>query len=353
MIRDQRGVVSILTTSFFSILIMVITVGTLVVQTKELRQSTDSDQSIRAYYAAQSGMEEALLKLKASSGAFRTTGPECRDGNLNLDDLDLGGVESGLEITCLRVAANTVSGTNFLPQEEATQFNLGDQPDLDEMTFRWGRDAFTEGGDYTGDPARLPAIPAGSWTIPALMEITVYSYPKTGITPGSIQARTIFLRPSSSGSREAKLNVNDRVQPIKCDEPDFRCRAEIDGFTKFSSSGVEMRHVVRFRPRYNSTTYSVTFRNSSGGSLSASSGGVKVDVTARAGDIFRRVVAVADGPGEPLKYGLDYVIMAQLDICKDMRVVTSTGRLTTGSLTGTGPTCKDEEDEDPPPGLDD
>ncbi len=362
---DQRGIVSMLTVLFFSILIMIIALGTLTTQNKELRQSTDADQSVRAYFAAEAGLEQALNYLKVNGASARR--PGC-SGATNkpaapLDSPDLGS-GSSLEITCLKIGDNVLNESGTLDQEVAAQADLKGLTDVDYIDFSWHDgplSAYSSNPLYS-DPSKvnsLPAVPTGSWSLPALIEMTLYTYPTTSIKPSDIQVRTILLRPSSScslmsGSRcEASFKLTNKIQGVTCNgTTNLACSVHIidvptiRDFPDRLGLG-EVRHVVRFRPRYTSTTYAVG-PHSNGGSASLGAGGVKIDVTARAGgNIFRRLVAVSEGNGSPLGMGLDYAIFTRQDICKDFTVDPNTGKLQAGGRFGTGANCLSDTEEPP------
>ena len=61
--HEQKGVSLLLMTLILSVVI-VISTGLSSIIITELKISTDVDKSARAYYAAESGMEEALYKLR-------------------------------------------------------------------------------------------------------------------------------------------------------------------------------------------------------------------------------------------------------------------------------------------------
>jgi Tfp pilus assembly protein PilX len=62
--QQERGVVSLFTVMFFTILVTVLTVGFVRIMINERRQSTDEDLTTRAYYAAESGVEDAKRALQ-------------------------------------------------------------------------------------------------------------------------------------------------------------------------------------------------------------------------------------------------------------------------------------------------
>lgn len=340
-LRNQQGIISILSVTFFSILVMIIAIGTILAQNKELRQSTDADQSIRSYYAAESGVEEALFTLTTQGSAYRA--PNCTGNN----NLNLPSLSSDLTITCAKIADFNIAKSGSLKQEEAIQESIVPNAGANQMILAWnGKDASY---DYTGtyDAALYSSgvvLPAqGTWNMPAMMEVTVYAYPNKNVQPNEVLAKTIYLRPSARGSSSADFGTNDRIQPILCHPGNFdkACSATIGGFPKLSDgTGRTYNYVVRFRPRYHGASFAAQYVNFNG----VGNSGIKIDVTAKAGNISRRIVATTFGNGQTVAEGLDYVIFTQLDICKDIKLDSTTGKVKPGSLYGTGPNCQDDED---------
>ncbi len=65
--NNQNGLVSIIVTMIFVSLITVITVSFVLIMRREQRQALDRQLSTQAFYAAESGISDAIAKLKAGS----------------------------------------------------------------------------------------------------------------------------------------------------------------------------------------------------------------------------------------------------------------------------------------------
>src|SRR4051812_22946208 len=59
----ENGFVSLFTCIMISMLLLVITMSMVSVQALQLRKSEDSEQTLRAYYAAEAGVEDAVNKV--------------------------------------------------------------------------------------------------------------------------------------------------------------------------------------------------------------------------------------------------------------------------------------------------
>lgn len=61
---NQRGVVSFFTVIFVTMLLLIMTTAFIRLMINEQRQSTDNDLSNRAFYAAEAGVNDAILQIK-------------------------------------------------------------------------------------------------------------------------------------------------------------------------------------------------------------------------------------------------------------------------------------------------
>jgi hypothetical protein len=91
--------------------------------------------------------------------------------------------------------------------------------------------------------------------------------------------------------------------------------------------------ILRLRSRYAGTDYRLTFMsglNGNGTVVNVPDGTATIDITAKAGDVFRRVVYKVPYKNGAAS-GLDYVIFSDQDVCKNFGVInglidsTSTG----------------------------
>ena len=63
-LNNQQGVVSFFTVIFITLLLLILTTAYIRLMVNEQRQATDNDLSSRAFYAAESGVNDAILKIK-------------------------------------------------------------------------------------------------------------------------------------------------------------------------------------------------------------------------------------------------------------------------------------------------
>jgi Tfp pilus assembly protein PilX len=306
---NQRGFVSILSSIALSILIIIITTGMVALQIKEQRQANNVDLSVRAYFAAQAGVEEAVLDVKNAPISAIPVQNDCShvSPELNL-----------LGITCQLIFNSTNTLEGVLNREEAAQV------DLATLAIRQVDLSWNISGLDTSDLAKA-----------ATMELTAVSYPTSGaFSPDQVDLKTVVLRPVTSGVSPASVSISSPgPNDVTCVAADpgnrYNCRASITGLDPLGKF-----HVVRFHPRFNGTHYRVQFVGPSCSPCSVPDQFVTIDVTARANNVFRRIVTKI-----PVKAGvsggLDYVLFSDTDICKDVGI-DSSGRLTPGSFYGQG-----------------
>lgn len=309
-LRHETGLVSLLTTIFFSLLVMVITLSMIAIGIRTQRQATDSDQSVRAYYAAQAGTEDAILKIKAAPGSWPQN-PSCAS-------LDLG--VSAVEVTCQAIYSVTNELIGGVGLEVPAEIDMHGHS-FAKVEISWndasGASGYQTDSNYTGNPNNFPKDDR-PWRLPAAIELTAIGYnqenaPGVGTRPDQISVQTVLLRPHQSGSPTASIST-PALKSVNCNSGGYSCKLTLDGF-----DSANKWYFIRMRPRYNGTNYQMRFLDSSGQEVSTPGQTVTVDVTARAGDIFRRIVSKVpiDRPG--VFGGLDYVLFSDTNICKSVQ----------------------------------
>lgn len=326
---NEHGAVALITAMIVSVLLMITTAGMVSLTLKSLRQSTDGAQSTKAYYAAEGGLEETLLKLRNDPNYAGS----CSGASASKSAQDA-------IVTCSKVikAPNQVEGV--LDSNGTDQIDLSSVPAFSEVTLEWSGLS-----DNAAGFAALPnyvqdGFPGGRGTsaavqypqnVPPVMEVGVIEYP--GAQTFQIdQIRFLegIIAPKGNG-------VSDPTKPLvsnasynyasSTDKPyvgtcalnaAYHCKIKITNF----SPAATHKYVLRLKSRYNGGKYKVSV--SSGGVPVTIPGAVyTVDVTARAGDTFRRVQTSFPLNGAVTAKGLaglDYVLYSDTDICKSYEI---------------------------------
>ncbi len=315
-IKRQNGLVSLVATIIISILLTVIVVGMVTLLTRELRQAADADQSIRAYYAAEAGIEDGFLALKAN--------PNYTSGgcvNLNLPG-------NQLEYTCQRITNTTNNPEGPMQRDaDALQLDLSSRA-VQHVLLEWNQD--NEADVPFANPA---GFPQGPWNLPAAMELTIASYPNGPINLSSLDIRTVVIKPCS-GCGVAPANIYGGGGPYNAScatGSELQCRMYVSGFIP------SLNYVFRLRARYNGGYYRMQFFSCPYGnncsSMTIDDQFATIDVTARAGDVFRRVIQKVKIKSGVLT-GLDYVLYSDSDICKDFKVRDAVNRADAATCPG-------------------
>lgn len=323
---NQSGAVALLTAIIVSILLTIVVTSMVGLTVGEQRQSTDADQSIRAYYASEAGVEDGLKEVKAYLGGGPTPPAGCVSAS----------VGPSVDYTCKQISLTTNHLTGSRNVEESEQLEPGVSSNYNEMVIRWhqyGTDPDVVPVGYSGPPSGN-FTPRGSWDFPAVIELTALRYDSTGnINPADptsgagITVQTVAISPGSGPPASFNFNRNPPGPPF-AKQVDGSCAADVTSNFGYNcqitfdivAASASNTYVFRIRPRYAGTHYQVEFHNNGGPAVSVADQNATVDVTAHAGDVYRRIEAKV-----PIKAGvasgLDFVLFSDTDICKDFSVV--------------------------------
>jgi hypothetical protein len=323
-VNDQRGVVALLTTIFVGILLSVITVGLMAQMVGELRQSGDFEQSQRAYYAARSGVEDAVSKVVAALKNNLRPQPQigCSSGNANLNlDPTTPGV---LGWTCQQIIFSGSPSGKLGTSDQAVQIDTSGGPAYASMKLEWDQSSGTLPSGFFNAPASFPA--GGSWNYAAAIELTSVEYPQGSFNAANanIKLYNALIRPTTGGVVNPSFRTsggNPVAGTCNPSAASYHCSVIFNGFDGAHS------YIFRVRTRYVGTDYRFSFfsnANATGSPVLVPDGDATIDVTAKAGNAFRRViykVPYTDGAAS----GLNFVIYSDGNICKSMTVYNTLG----------------------------
>lgn len=359
--HKNSGAASLITVIFVSIILSIVVVGFVRVAVNESRQSTDDDLTSRAFYAAESGLEEAKRALREF---FR--------GNItNLND-DTCDVPSGLapsvaafdtelsppdefdtEYTCMIIDATPPNFEASLAEGETAQIELQSENDVSftEVLVEWHINDALPDGDGASPNIRnsdksLPKDNVwGTNNYPAMLRSYMFSYPDSGITRANLANYDVlaFLNPATSAESAGGLNYNSLVPgssgslgvyDAECDPSVSAGEYVCSVLYRVSGGSGQRNHVLRLTSLYTGTHVRVTLGNSPVVSVPFSGQQALVDITGRAGDVFRRVetrVDISSDFGDLLP---DAGIISADDICKNLSLTDSPGDFVGNNCTG-------------------
>jgi hypothetical protein len=369
LVRAQEGVATLVAVTIASFLILVLTVAVTILMVGELRQAEDGENSVKAYFAAQSATEEALqtIKAKLATGSIAGLSQNCdqtgRSGQPYTAAID--NIKDN--ITCLSVQAYSDSVESIAPKDQLVQF------DLSNVNGDFGVGSISL--DWDQSPPGTGSFPnvtsTNSWnsSAPPVMELTVTNYfpsqatniatPNTpGISPdaqnNSSYTTTVVLLPQcttlSSPSAcpvysstpiyhyrqySQALGTSVNVQCFTVSQGDRRCKATFDQITP----QLGYRTVVGVRARYADASYRFQAFDTSPTpkALQIPVKNAQIDVTAKSGDSFTRVQTEV-----PIRSGAyaSSVLYGDDSICKRFNVLDDgSGNYRIQQYTGSGGFC--------------
>lgn len=340
-LNRESGVVSLFTVIFFTILITVLTVGFIRIMINERRQSTDDDLTSRAYYAAESGIEDAKRAIQqyypnpADRTKLNPTTCDAPDGYNKTIAGDLG-----VGYSCMLMDMNPSDIQATLPGNgNSMQWAIrssGDVP-FNKIRISWHGLSETVDGPSVAfrNASNNPTYSnwqSGGTAFAAMLRGQVFGYPRTGVF-GRAQLEALnkvaFLNPYSTGSSaDLPINTLDAAgapQNVVCSTnpstfAGYACQATIviDPGVSPTSNFV----FLRLKSLYDQNGTKVKIELLNGNTVvNTQDAQAIVDVTGRAGDVFRRVQARVSLPGA-LDTGLlpEFAIESGDDICKRFEV---------------------------------
>lgn len=342
MIRSEKGFVALFTTILLSLLLIIITVSLVTLEVAQLRKSNDSEQTLRAYYAAEAGIEDAVAKVMAGTidkDSPDVTTKDCigtATGTLPNASFDAAGSAGW---TCQRVTFSGSPTGKLDKADEAKTVDTFQAPAYDRIVVQWNQTTNPSAAFYDSNivGGNFPAAGGYAWAPP--LEVSMLEYPTGGFsasdicTDGALPAgcrvklRNIVIVPDgTTGAYTASFNSTSghgpwggncgplpRTVPFAPTLSGYNCYAVINGFSAGDS------HLLRLRSRYGPSSYRLTFYNGPT-QVDVPDGTATIDVTAKAGDTYRRVVSKL--PLTSLaSSGLNYVIYSDSDICKNFSII--------------------------------
>ena len=351
--QREGGMVSLITAIIVAILLLVLTISLVTLMNGEQRQASDSDQSVKAYYAAMSGVEDAIQQIKndlnnppykVKPSTLRK--PPCSPGNGVGPYLDPP--LNATRWTCQGIEAKINTATTTIPKDNDAQFRFPSSPppsSVGQMRISWNSNSSSTEGSvlpgYVGPGGQFPTntvVPP--WTFPAVLEITVVGYPNGLVIPGpSVFSKTLVVTPDPAPAGAVMHNINLPANPVNgaCSSApyfgDYNCYVDLTGFV----GGPGYNYVVVIHPRYKDASVQVEAYNSCGfaptgysncGSIPQYEGFATIDVTGQSGNAYRRIIEHINLTANSAA-GLDFAVFSDTNICKDYGV--SVGSAITGS----------------------
>jgi hypothetical protein len=316
-LKNERGVVALLTTVFIGILLSVVTVALVTQMVSELRQAGDFEQSQKAYYAARSGVEDAMTTVKNAISTSNFVDQSTCSSSLNLGPSGLVGWSCQL----IQYSATALTG-NIPKPDKSVQLDTAGPNAFDSVVLEWDTN-----GTFNAPADTSSGFPRETlWAYAAPVELTIVEYPRVAFNAGSgIKTYNALFYPTRTGSGATTLSSLSGGNPVAgiCVAAAYNCKATLSGLSSANY------YLFRIRTRYVGTDYRLSFYSGST-AVAVPSGNATIDVTGRAGDAYRRLVYQVPYQ-KGITDGLDFVIYSDSAICKTQAVNVSDNTINTGA----------------------
>lgn len=336
---SERGVAATIVTIAFALLFVTIVVGLTALSIREQRQAGDIDQSNRALAAAEAGIKDALSRLATDSG-FREN---CTGGRVGDAEWTCRVVSStaGPVITTQNRDEGRMAWV-YTGKDAVSGANSG----VSNVNIKWammGTDDVVSGYSWGSLPGAslYPTYPP-AWSGPAALEVTVV-YWKRAPAPaagesvdsgwltsvgGVMPSKTFLIWPHGgdhspiSGHSAFSATTNCGMSSPANTEGYYCTTGDVNlGSALNISSPEDYGMVFKFRPRYRGTHVRADFTNGSS-KVDIQNTAITIDVTARSGNIYKRLIAEKSLESSARDNIFDSAIYSGSTdgICKNMKV---------------------------------
>lgn len=335
---SERGAVALISVIITAVLISIITTGLSRGLSNEARQTTDINESSRAFYAAEAGVEDALQRIKDHS-TCPTSNPGCdvsdlyyyteTDGVANdafgnplspvrspvfrhvgVGD-DLGSAtqsdDPGAVWIHRYVKLTSQESEGLLKRDESMQLDFSTSG-ISRITIEW--DVAGDSKKTSGWLANFPSNWAESGE-PALLEATLVSWNETGGQVTSFDPVRKHLGRACMTNNTCPDSLPSGMQITHQPASQYHFKWEITG----TALDPAKLYVLRLKSWFAPTHYRVTAYNTGGQLVELPENFITIDVTGKSGDTYRRLVVKKRYQAEIFSV-FDFALASEQAMCK-------------------------------------
>ncbi len=303
---NQSGFVAIIVTLILMVVLSLIVLGFARNSRREQRQTLDRQLNSQAFYAAESGVNDAVARLRAlppSDPIFEKSYTECAGVNSFVAQFAAPALNPNIDGTNVQYSCLLVD-----PQPTRLEFgSIGEQPhiiplngvdratdafvDIDNITISWQAKDGNTNFSCPGGGSAGQLVPSGNWTCETgLLRIDLVPILATVNRDNLNQnQRTLFLYPQNVGGPPASYAIGGSTGVValaKCSNtgiPKY-CGVNIDVTALPASS----HYYLRLSSIYKSSAVTISV---TGGGIDLGLAGAQavVDSTGKANDVLRRI----------------------------------------------------------------
>jgi len=328
------GATSLLVVTGLALVFIVIITGLTTLSIRQSQQALNTDLSSRALAAAESAAQDAAQRLNINPNEEY---PSCTDitrstfvgdttsFNNAVKPILSTSADNTTSVVCRTVSISSTQPSGQIKKDDSVQIftYLPSGTSINQMELEWGK----ENAVVQDSVAMYPELvnwPAGA---PAVIELSVVSWPKTGlVSSDNLSIDTRMVVPTSiPNDSSPKLLSGTFISPKTCTSTlpvsGYNCKTtiDLDKMVPGTTGAVNRNIVVRLRARYKDADYQAKFFNkpSLSSPVAVKSSRALIDVTAKVGDLYRRIQAE-----KPLANNsfINDVLYSGASICKTLTV---------------------------------
>lgn len=324
--HNQAGMVAIMVTLILMIVISLIVLGFAQISRRNQRQALDRQLSTQAFYAAETGVNDAadLIKAAVASGTAVASKPDCSStggGFYSLNPV----IDSGSEVeyTCLTVDPTPATLVYSSVGTTSTVIPLiAESGTISRINLTW------QSKDSSSTPANNCPVSVSSvfsatsaWTcgygvLRFDLVPTAGSLSLSGLQTATMTSFLVPLRPGSSGS----------ANPIAYTTGGGNNKLGVVCTNTSCSYGItfaapQSQYYMRVSSLYKDVSLQIVAQDGSGNAVSIQGAQAVIDATGKAQDVLRRIQVRVPLAGSSSNLLSDYAIQSNEAICKRFSVM--------------------------------
>lgn len=330
--QREAGMVAIMVTMILMIVISLIVLGFAQISRRNQRQALDRQLSTQAFYAAETGINDAteLIKTAAAAGNTVAEKPDCNsDGGGFYAPPDITPIiddANNVEYTCLMVdptpptlVYSSIGGTGTIVPIIASSGTLA------SLTLTWQTkdDTTTPGNNCPTSTNNVFGVssaagwPCGYGIVRFDMVPTGGSLSHSNLKNGTMTSFLVPIRPGTPGTISsvddgALVNGGNNRLGVSC--TNTNCSLTITGLT-------DSEYAMRITSLYKDVSLQINAIDGGGGAVEFRDAQAVIDATGKAQDVLRRIQVRVPINGSSTNLLSDYAIQSTDAICKRFSVM--------------------------------
>jgi len=340
----KPGVTSLLVVLVLGLILTVMVAGISTLALREQQQATNTDFSNRALQVAESAVKVASNYL-TTNATYNKPGCALPNTDPIYSTINALNQQSNQGISCIEIKnIYDDQADGAIDNDRSTEFIMGPDANIDSgaaggktpryISLYWHNDLDprVSSNFYPNDQSLYPSTEGYSY--PASIEMTILWWPRNTLAgtsgyPMAVNSKTIFVMPGRDSSSDSlasstvqtgcvgqnKSGDDNHTAQTDTDLSPYTCGTSysiVSGATKkgfdllpilqtvtppvvstdFATTANKYNIAIRIKPRYIGTHFQINAFDTGGGAIqNMKSSRTKIDVTARYGDVYRRIIA--------------------------------------------------------------